>query len=104
MGTTEAGEWVQSGREFSTQEIRQIRETVQWLPGLARKELAATVCEHLHWQTASGTPKLQACRTLLERLEAAGLVELPELRRQQGHTGKRAEVTLSERTATTRPL
>ncbi len=104
MGTTDAGKWVQCGREFSTQEIREIRETVAWLPGLARKELAATVCEHLTWQTASGTPKLQACRTLLEKLEAAGLVELPELKRQQVHTGKRAGVALSERTATARPL
>jgi hypothetical protein len=46
MGRTEVGDWVQCGREFSTEEIREIRETVAWLPGLARGELAATVCEH----------------------------------------------------------
>ena len=90
MGTTDAGDWVQCGREFSTEEIRQIRDTVAWLPGLARRELAATVCEHLDWHTASGTPKLQACQKLLERLEVAELVELPVLKRQQVHTGKRA--------------
>ena len=37
MGATEVGDWVQCGREFSAQEIRQIGETVAWLPGLARR-------------------------------------------------------------------
>ena len=104
MGTTDAVEWVQAGRGFSAQEVGEIRKTVAWLPGLARKELAATVCEHLHWHTAAGTPKIQACQKLLERLEAAGLVELPALRREQSHGGPRAEVTLGERTAADKPL
>ncbi len=104
MGTTDAGEWVHCGREFSAREIVQIRETVAWLPALARSELAATVCEYLHWHTASGTPKIQACQKLLEKLEAVGLVELPALRRQKNHSGNRADVALGARTATDRPL
>ena len=104
MGATDAHEWVQAGREFSAEEIGEIRETVAWLPGLARRELAATVCEHLHWHTAAGTPKLQACQKLLERLAVAGLLELPALRRKKNHSGNRAVVALSERTATDRPL
>jgi hypothetical protein len=104
MGTTDAVDWVQAGREFSAEEIGEIRKMVAWLPGLARKELAATVCEHLQWHTAAGTAKLQACQKLLERLEAAGLLELPALRRQKNHSGNRAIVALSERTATDRPL
>ena len=71
MGESKTGEWVQSGRAFSAAEIAQIRETVAWLPGLARKELAATVCEHLHWHTLTGTPKIHACGQLLERLQGA---------------------------------
>jgi hypothetical protein len=104
MRTTDALDWVQAGREFSAEEIGEIRETVVWLPGLARRELAATVCEHLHWHTAAGTPKLQACQKLLERLAAAGLLELPALRRQKNHSGNRADVALGERTATNRLL
>jgi len=104
MGRAEDGEWVHCGRTFSAQEIVQIRETVAWLPGLARGELAATVCEHLDWHTASGTAKIQACQKLLERLEAAGLVELPALQRQPARTGKHDEVVLSERTASSRPV
>jgi hypothetical protein len=80
VGESKTGEWVQSGRAFSAAEIAQIRETVAWLPGLARKELAATVCEHLQWYTLTGTPKIHACGQLLERLQGAGLVQLPALR------------------------
>jgi hypothetical protein len=104
MSTPEIGDWVQCGRQFTEEEIRQIRQTVAWLPGLARKELAATVCEHLGWHTAAGTPKFQACQKLLERLEAAGLIELPALRKHQRHRGPRADVVLSEQTATERPV
>ena len=104
MSATDAGDWVQCGREFSAQEIEQIRETVAWLPGLARRELAATVCEHLHWHTIAGTPKLQACQKLLERLAGAGLLELPASRRRKNHSGNRAIVALGERTATDRLL
>jgi hypothetical protein len=71
---------VHSGRVFSAEEIAGICQTVAWLPGLSRKELAATLCEHLDWHTLTGTPKLDACRELLGRLEAAGLLELPAVR------------------------
>jgi Druantia protein DruA len=80
MGRTDAVDWVEAGREFSAEEIGEIRKMVAWLPGLARKELAATVCEHLQWHTAAGPAKLQACQKLLERLEAAGLLELEPVR------------------------
>ena len=103
MSAAEVGDWVQCDRQFTEKEIRQIRETVAWLPGLARKELAATVCEHLQWHTASGTPKLQACQKLLERLESAGLIELPALRKHQSHPAPSAGVVLSEQTAMERP-
>ena len=104
MSSSNVSNWVQCGREFSTQEIDQIRETVSWLPGLARAELAATVCEHLEWHTAAGTPKVQACQKLLERLEVAKLVELPVIERQKAPAVKRAGIVLSERTATINPL
>jgi hypothetical protein len=104
MGETDEGEWVQCGRAFGVQEIREIRETVAWLPGLARRELSATVCEHLNWHTASGTAKIQACQRLLERLEAAGLVQLPAPRRRVNASGPRAEVCLRSRTVAEQPL
>ena len=104
MGMTDAVEWVQAERAFSAQEIGDIRKTVAWLPGLARKELAATLCEHLHWHTTAGAPKIDACQKLLARLEAAGLVALSALRREQSHGGPRAAVMLGQRSAAETPL
>ena len=104
MSKTRVGTWVQCGREFSSQEIEQIRETVAWLPGLARRELAATVCEHLDWYSASGTPRAHACEKLLEKLQAAGLIGLPPRRLEKAHSGPRLNVALSERTCAEAPL
>jgi hypothetical protein len=55
MHATSAGEWGHCGRVFSATEIAELCATVAWLPGLARKELAATVCEHLGWTTLTAT-------------------------------------------------
>lgn len=68
---------LQCGREISSEELACIRETVRLFPRLSRKELARTVCEHLEWYTATGAYKVQACLTLLDKLEAAGQVQLP---------------------------
>jgi hypothetical protein len=72
--------WVHCGREFSAKEVADLCATVTWLPGLARKELAATLCEHLGWVTVTGTAKIDACLGFLERLQAAGLLVLPARR------------------------
>jgi hypothetical protein len=76
MLATSAGEWVHCGRVFSATEIAELCATVAWLPGLARKELAATVCEHLGWTTLTGTAKISACLDFLERF-AGGRVAGP---------------------------
>lgn len=71
---------VQCGREIHTEELKQIRETVEIFCCLSRRELAQTVCEHLGWYTASGSNKVDACLKLLIRLEAQGLIRLPDKR------------------------
>lgn len=68
---------VQSGREISLEEIEEIRETVGVFQQLSREELAVTICEHLEWFSASGSPKSDACLNLLGKLESAGLLKLP---------------------------
>ena len=47
MDVMTSSDWVHCGREFSAQEVAEVCATVAWLPGLARRELAATLCEHL---------------------------------------------------------
>ena len=44
---------------------------------MSRTELAHTLCEHLSWKTPNGENKVESCLTLLEKLEAQGVVSLP---------------------------
>jgi hypothetical protein len=85
------GRWVIAGRPFSGEKIEQVRQTVGWLPGLARKELAATLCEHLEWRTAAGIPKRDACRKLLLRMEQEGMIALPALRAASAGPARREQ-------------
>ena len=90
-----SGSIFQCAREISRQELDEIQETVGLFPGLSRWELAATICEHLGWMTASGSCKIDACMKLLKKLEAKGSVELPGKRqRSQGQqSGKYIALT-----------
>lgn len=67
-------------RTFGPEELELICSTVELFPGLALKELALTVCEHLGWMTVTGRPKLSACLKLLTKLEAQGRFRLPAKR------------------------
>ncbi|MHC1725371.1 MAG: hypothetical protein AB9866_05055 [Syntrophobacteraceae bacterium] len=68
---------LQCGREISREEIEEIRETVGVFQQLSREEPAVTICEHLEWFSASGSPKSDACLNLLLKLESEGLLKLP---------------------------
>src|ERR1700674_3961559 len=66
-----------SGRPFTRRQLAQVQETVECFPQLSRAELARTLCEHLNWKTPNGKAKVESCLTLLEKLEAQGVVSLP---------------------------
>ena len=68
------------GRKISDQEIEQIKEIVDLCRRLSRYELAQTIAENLGWYTASGSLKVDACVKLLEKLQAEGILQLPEKR------------------------
>lgn len=69
---------VQCGRKITVDELAEIKETVELFPNLSLRELSETLCEHLEWLTASGGHKNDACIKLLKKLEAEGIVSLPE--------------------------
>ena len=85
-----------SGRKFTPKELALISEVVESCSGLSRKELAQTVCELLGWKRPSGGLKAQECREFLERLESAGVVELPE-KQQRRPLGSRTRVPVTAR-------
>lgn len=65
------------GRTFTPEDLDNIRTTVEGFPGLARLELARTLCENLRWFTASGGYKEDACLKLLKNLAVRGFLQLP---------------------------
>lgn len=85
-----------SGRRFRRRELALIHEVVESCAGLSRKELAQTICELLGWKRPSGRLKAQECREFLERLEAAGILALPEKRRGRPE-GSRTSVPVTAR-------
>src|SRR5208337_4559518 len=66
-----------SGRAFTTQEIKDLQETVRIFRSLSWGELVRTLCEHLDWVTPTGRYKVGSCAQALRKLEALGLVKLP---------------------------
>jgi hypothetical protein len=77
----------QGDREIVSEDIAYIRTFAQRFPGLSRKELTYTLCEHLDWLTPAGRPKFDACAKLLARLAEAGQLQLPSLQEHKSHPG-----------------
>ena len=85
------------GRRFTRRQIADIQQTVATFPALSRKELAQTICEHLHWRTPTGGNRVAAALGLLKRLERAGILTLPAKRARNRRPRK--PVALTPRTA-----
>lgn len=82
--------WWQGDREIVAEDVAYIRTFVKRFPGLSRTELTGTLCEHLDWLTPAGRPKFEACSKLLARMEEAGELRLPLLRKDKSHPGPRS--------------
>jgi hypothetical protein len=74
----ELGSYRFSGKVFTAEEISLIREVVATCRGLSRKEMANTISELLGWTRPTGGLKEPECLVVLERLESAGLLMLPQ--------------------------
>ena len=71
---------IYSGREFSLQEIEQIRQLMQQNPTLLRTLLSRKLCELFAWTKPNGELKDRSCRVALLRMQADGLITLPPSR------------------------
>jgi len=83
------------GRTFRTGELELMRQTAREFSALGVTEIARTVCELLEWKRASGGLKNHECRQLLERLQAEGFLQLPDLRKLGGRGPRRADLSES---------
>jgi hypothetical protein len=81
------------GRTFHRGELELMHQIAREFSGLGVTEIARTVCELLEWTRPSGGLKNHECRQLLERLQAAGFLQLPELRKRGGRGPRRADLS-----------
>src|SRR6266568_678896 len=84
------------GRRVTGEDLTMMQEIVASCAGLTRMELARTVCELLGWRRRSERLKARECREFLEKLDASGLLVLPD-KRAGRPVGSRTEVPETER-------
>ena len=70
------------GRRITPEDLAGIRELVKTHPEWSRRRLSEALVAAWDWRNPAGRLKDMAARTLLVKLEARGLIELPERRQQ----------------------
>ncbi len=76
------------GRYFTLQELLEIQATVRMFSKLSLAELVNTLCENLDWMTPTGKYKRSSCLDLLGKLEAQGLIAIPDKRELKARAKK----------------
>ena len=87
-------ETIVQGRNLSGQELAQIQALLVQHPSWHRTRLSRNLCELWGWRNEAGWIKDMACRSLLLKLEARGLIGLPPRQRpsvNRWRNGRRAE-------------
>ena len=85
------------GKRFTRKQIACIQQTVIRFCALSRRELAQTICEHLHWHTPKGENRIQSCLSALEDLEELSIVSLPE-KEASKKRGRQRKITWTSQT------
>ena len=70
------------GRSIGAAELEWLASAVAAHPEWSRKRLARELCQHWQWRTPQGQLKDFAARSLLLKLHARGVLNLPPLREQ----------------------
>jgi hypothetical protein len=81
------------GRAFTAGERELMRQITVEYSALGVTEIARTVCELLEWKRPNGGLKNHECRQLLERLQAEGFLQLPEVRKLGGRGPRRMDIS-----------
>jgi hypothetical protein len=70
------------GRDFTDQQLEQIRELIAEDPHRTRADLSRLACQALAWFKADGGLKEMSCRVAMLRMAEDGLISLPPPRRK----------------------
>lgn len=87
------GTIIVQGRELSQGDIREISDLITSWPKGTRWTLSRELCDRWNWRTLTGQLKDMACRTMLNKLDEKGLINLPPKGRQpqKGQQSKEGE-------------
>ena len=88
------------GRDFSDEELIQIRRMIAEHPTCHRAQLSRMTCQALQWYKADGGLKAMSARVAMLRMQDDGLIRLPPPRR----TRPDPTVHLTDRTAPGTPI
>jgi hypothetical protein len=80
------------GRTFIPSDFQLIGDIARNFQALSLTELANTLCELLDWRRPNGKLKYIECRSMLEQLQAEGLLFLPALRKTAPSRPRRIKV------------
>jgi hypothetical protein len=69
------------GRWLDTKDVARIRRLIADNPSWSRRRLSEVLCVEWNWRNSSGRLKDMATRSLLVKLDARGLIQLPARRR-----------------------
>jgi hypothetical protein len=81
------------GRDFTTDQIDQIRRLIASDPARNRAQLSRLVCDKLRWLRPDGRRKDMSCRVAMLRMERDGLVTLPPPEKGNGNGRNRPRLT-----------
>ena len=80
------------GRPFTQSDFQLICDIARDFPSLSITEMGNTLCELLDWRRPNGKLKYIECRSMLEQLQAEGLLSLPAVRKTAPSRPRRIEV------------
>lgn len=69
------------GRDFSDEEITQIRELIKNNPSFHRSQISRELCRMFSWYKADGGLKQMSCRVAMLRMHRDGVICLPPAKR-----------------------
>ena len=90
------------GRQLETADISRIRQLISENPTWSRRRISEAIAQEWDWRNGSGQLKDMAARTMLLKLEARGLIELPPRRRKPSN--RMAEGRVSRQDWDTTPV
>jgi hypothetical protein len=79
------------GRLLSEADLQSIRDLRREYPQWTRRQLSDHLVEHWHWYNEAGRAKDMAARSLLLKLQARGLIDLPAPRNGNGNRQRHAQ-------------